>query len=65
MKSYYSINNRFMSQYNVKGRYKDRQLQFHYSELVCDSSDRNFIKDLVRAKYSAVDVLVNIVNQYY
>ena len=54
-----------MSQYKVKGRYKDQQRRSHYFELVSDSSDRNFIKDLVRAKYPAVDIFINVVNQNY
>ena len=54
-----------MSQHKVKGRYVDRQRRSHYFELVSDSSDRNFIKDLVRAKYPAVDIFINNLNQNY
>ena len=54
-----------MTKYKVKGRYIDRQRRSHYFELVSDSSDRNFIKDLVRAKYPAVDIFINNVNQNY
>ena len=54
-----------MTQYKVKGRYIDRQRRSHYFELFSDSSDRNFIKDLVRAKYPVVDIFINTVNQTY
>ena len=54
-----------MSQFKVKGRYVDRQRRSHYFELVSDSSDRNFIKDLVLAKYPAVNIFINTVNQNY
>ena len=54
-----------MSQNNLEGRYKDRQRRNHYFELVSDSSDRNFNKDLVRAKYPGVDIFINNLNQNY
>ena len=52
-----------MSQFKVKGRYIDRQRRSHYFELISDSTDRSFIKDLVRAKYPAVDIFISTVNQ--
>ena len=54
-----------MSQFKVKDRYIDRQRRSHYVELVSHNSDRNFIKDLVRAKYPAVDIFINTGNQNY
>ena len=54
-----------MFQYNVKARYMDRQCRSHYFKLVSDSSYRNFIKDLVRAKYPSVDIFINNLNQDY
>ena len=54
-----------MSQFKVKSRYIDRQRRSHYFQLVADSSDRNFIKDIVRAKYPVVNILINNVNQNY
>ena len=52
-----------MSKFKVKGRYIDRQRRSHNFELVSDSTDRSFIKDLVRAKYPAVDIFISTVNQ--
>ena len=52
-----------MTQYNVKGRYTDKQGRTHNFRLVSDVSDRRFIEDLVRAQYPAVKVYINIVNQ--
>ena len=54
-----------MSEFKVKDRYIERQHRSHYFELVSDSSDRNFIKDLFRAKYPAVDIFINTGNQNY
>ena len=51
-----------MTQYNVKGRYTDKQARTHNFRLVSDVSDWRFIDDLVRAKYSAVKVYINILN---
>ena len=55
--------NQLMAQFKVKGRYVDRQRRSHYFELISDSADRSFIKDLVRAKYPAVDIFISTVNQ--
>ena len=52
-----------MTQYNVKGRYTDKQGSTHNFRLVSDVSDRRFIEDLVRAQYPAVKVYINTVNQ--
>ena len=52
-----------MTQFNVKGRYVDKQGRSHNFKLVSDCSDRRFIEDLVRAQYPAVNVYINIVNQ--
>ena len=54
-----------MAQFNVKVRYVDRQRRSHYFELVSDCSDRTYIKDLVRAKFTAEDILINTVKQIY
>ena len=52
-----------MTEFNVKGRYTDRYGRSHNFRLISDSSDRRYIEDLVRAKYPAKDVFINIVNQ--
>ena len=52
-----------MAQFNVKGRYVDRQRRSHYFELVSDCSDRPYIKDLIRAKFPAEEIFINTVNQ--
>ena len=52
-----------MTQYNVKGRYTDDQGRSHNFQLISDLSDRRFIEQLVRARYPADKVFINIVNQ--
>ncbi len=52
-----------MAQFNVKGRYTDRNGRSHNFRLISGSSDRRYIEDLVRAQYPAKDVFINIVNQ--
>ena len=52
-----------MTEFNVKGRYTDRNGRSHNFRLISDSSDRRYIEDLVRAQYPAKDVFINIVNQ--
>ncbi len=52
-----------MTQYNVKGRYTDDRGRSHNFQLISDLSDRRYIEQLVRAKYPAKNVYINIVNQ--
>ena len=57
------IKDRIMTQYNVKGRYTDDRGRSHNFQLISDLSDRRYIEQLVRAKYPAKNVYINIVNQ--
>ena len=53
-----------MLQIKVKVRYINRKCFSHYFELVSAFCKRNFVKDLISAKYPSLDVFVNTVNKF-
>ena len=52
-----------MTQYNCKVRYTDDRGRSHNIEIESDLSDRSYIAQLVRARYAAKQVFINIVSQ--
>ena len=52
-----------MTQYYCKVRYTDDRGRSHNIEIESDLSDRRYIEQLVRARYPAKQVFINIVSQ--
>ncbi len=52
-----------MTQYNCKIRYTDDSGRSHNVIIESDLSDRRYIEQLVRARYPAKDVFINLVSQ--
>ena len=49
--------------YNCKGHWYDDKGRLHHFDIQSDRSDRDFIKQLVEARYPAHRVIINRVNQ--
>ena len=54
-----------MLQIKVKNKYTNRQFFSHFFELVSAFCKRNFVKDLISAKYPSFDVFINTVNIFH
>ena len=56
---------KYMLRIKVKVRYVNRQCFSHYFELVSAFCKRDFVKDLISAKYPSLDVFVNTANKFH